>query len=427
MWLRWLHKDALKYYILFGLLYLGFLFVLPDAGYDKYFWITWSQDILKNGLGNVYLNPEVNNNPLILYLLKVFSLFHHNAAEIGLTSVNWLKALVLPFDFLTLMVVIHILKRTKKPMMGFLVFFLNPAFWYNTVIWGQLDTIHTFFALAALVYAERGHWKWSLILMLFAINFKLQAIIFLPLVLILSLPFIRDKGWEWLGLHVFAVLGVQALIMFPFLFSGNLSETIHALATRSVDHYPVLSRNAYNLWYYLVEDPFNFSDKRTALEIPLKYWGIAMFFVASGMVLLPLFLAVNNGAFENLKRNERLGTIFQVAALVTIAFFMFNTQMHERYVHPAVLFSGLFMILTHRPIVYLLVSVGYLLNMEAVMQYLRYFDGLVGVNFDHTEWLIFWPELIATLFLVAFLWGSFEFYRTFFSFKNNVPQEIITT
>ena len=145
------------------------------------------------------------------------------------------------------------------------------------------------------------------------------------------------------------------------------------------------------------------------------------------MVLLPLFLAVNNGAFENLKRNERLGTIFQVAALVTIAFFMFNTQMHERYVHPAVLFSGLFMILTHRPIVYVLISIGYLLNMEAVMQYLRYFDGLLGIQIDYAQWFIFWPEFIATLFLVAFLWGSFEFYRTFFSFKNNVEQEIITT
>lgn len=427
MWFRWLHKDAIRYYLLFGIAYLSFIFLLPDAGYDKYFWITWSQDILNNGLGNVYLNPEVNYHPLILYLLKAFSLLHSNAEDIGLVSVNWLKAFVLPFDFLTLAVVIHILKRTNKPMMGFFVFFLNPSFWYNTVIWGQVDTIHTFFALAALVYSERGHWKWSLVLMLIAINFKLQAIIFLPLVLILSLPFIRNKGWKFLGLHVVAIVGVQLLILAPFLFSDNLVETVQALSTRSLDKFPVLSRNAYNLWYYLVEDPFNFPDSKTVFQIPLKYWGLAMFLAASGMVLLPLFLAVNNGAFENLKRNERLGTIFQVAALVTIAFFMFNTQMHERYVHPAVIFSGLFMILTHRPIVYLLVSVGYLLNMEAVMQYLRYFDGLVGVDFYHAEWLIFWPELIATLFLVAFLWGSFEFYRTFFSFRNNVPQEIITT
>jgi len=94
MWLRWLHKDAIKYYILFGLLYLGFLFVLPDAGYDKYFWITWTQDILNTGLGNVYDNPEVNNHSLILYLLKIFSLFQRNADAVGLVSINWLKALV---------------------------------------------------------------------------------------------------------------------------------------------------------------------------------------------------------------------------------------------------------------------------------------------------------------------------------------------
>ncbi len=419
--------DAIKYYILFGLLYLGFLFAMPDAGYDKYFWITWTQDILNTGLGSVYLNPEVNNHPLVLYLLKIFSLFQHNADQIGLISINWLKALVLPFDFLTLIVVIHILKRTNKPIMGFLVFFLNPSFWYNTVVWGQVDTIHTFFALAAMIYSERGHWKWALVLMLLAINFKLQAIIFLPLVLILSLPFIREKGWRFLSKQTLVLVVIQLLILTPFIVSGNFLSSAQALLTRSVDHYPVLSRNAFNFWHFLVADPFNYSDARTVMHVPLKFWGFAMFFIASSMVMLPLFLAVNNRAFKNLKRSERLGTIFQVAALVTLSFFLFNTQTHERYIHPAILFSGLFMILTHRPIVYLLVSVGYLLNMEAIMQYLRYFDGLLGVQIDYSQWIIFRPEFIAILFMVAFLWGSFEFYRTFFSFKNNISGDTITT
>ncbi|MBL4585868.1 MAG: hypothetical protein JKX84_02235 [Flavobacteriales bacterium] len=427
MWFRWLHKDAVAYYLLFLAAYIGFLFVLPDAGYDKYFWITWTQDILNDGLGNVYHNPEVNNHPLILYLLKIFSLFQTNSDQIGLISVNWLKALVLPFDLLTLIVIIHILKRTGKPAMGFLIFFLNPAFWYNTVIWGQVDTIHTFFALAALIYSERGHWKWALVLMLIAINFKLQAIVFLPLVVVLSLPFIRQKGWKFLAKQSLMLVAFQLLILLPFIISGNLVESAEALLSRSVDHYPVLSRNAYNFWYFLVNDPFNFPDARTVLHVPLKFWGLAMFVIASSMVMLPLFLAVNNGAFKNLKRNERLGTIFQVAALITLAFFLFNTQMHERYIHPAVIFSGLFMILTHRPIVYMLISVGYLLNMESVMQYLRYFDSLLGLEINYTQWFIFHPWFIAALFMVAFLWGSFEFYRTFFSFKNNIPETVITT
>jgi len=78
--------------------------------------------------------------------------------------------------------------------------------------------------------------------------------------------------------------------------------------------------------------------------------------------------------------------------------------MHERYIHSAVIFSGLFAILTHRPIVYILVSIGYLLNMEAVMQYLRYFHGLLGLEIDCSEGLIFQPWFIAFLFMVAFLW-----------------------
>ena len=123
-------------------------------------------------------------------------------------------------------------------MMGFFVFFLNPAFWYNTVIWGQVDTIHTFFALAALIYAERGHWKWALVLMLVAVNFKLQAIIFFPLVAVLCLPFIREKGRKYLGIHVLAVVAIQGLILLPFAISGNFFETIQALTTRSIDKYP---------------------------------------------------------------------------------------------------------------------------------------------------------------------------------------------
>ncbi len=94
---------------------------------------------------------------------------------------------------------------------------------------------------------------------------------------------------------------------------------------------------------------------------------------ASGMVLPPLFLAVNNGAFENRKRTCALGTIFsQVAGVLVISSFSVQyTDARTLCVHPAVLFSGLFMILTHRPIVYAAVS-AYLSQFEAVMQYLRY-------------------------------------------------------
>lgn len=415
---RFLHKEAKWLYALFGAAFALLLLLMPDSGFDKYYWITWTQHIIEEGLGTIYTNPDVNNHPLVLYLLKFFSHLFKDADAVTYSSVNLLKALVLPFDLLTLVMVVHILKRTGRPLWGVLVFFLNPAFWYNTVIWGQVDTIHTFFVLGALLLAERGQWRWAGVALLIAINFKLQAIIFTPLVLVFIMPFIRDRGWTAASVQIFILAGVQLLVFVPFWYAGKLPDTLLALSSRSIDHFPVLSRNAYNFWHFVVSDPYNFPDRRTVLGLPLKAWGLAQFWSASAMVMMPMVLAVGNGAFDNLRREQRLGTIFQVSALVTLAFFLFNTQMHERYVHPALLFSGLFALLTGRGIVFGLVTVGYLLNLEAIMRFLRYFDEKwLGFTIDYERIFLFEPKFIAGIFLSAFLYGAVEFYRTFFSFK----------
>lgn len=420
MRIPFVHKEAWFMYVLFAAAFALLLALLPDAGYDKYYWITWTQQILTEGLGSIYTNPEVNNHPLILYVLKLFSLFFSTVDEVHYTTVNWLKALVLPFDILTLIVVVHVLKRTGNSIWGVLVFFLNPAFWYNTVIWGQVDTIHTFFVLGALLFAERGQWRWAGVMLLIAINFKLQAIIYTPLVMVFILPFIKERGWKAAAIQVGILAGVQLLIMLPFWMAGQLPATLHALTTRSIDHFPVLSRNAYNFWHFVVDDPYNYNDRKIVLGIPLKAWGVGQFWAASAMVMMPMVLAVANGAFDNLKRSERLGTIFQVSALVTLAFFLFNTQMHERYVHPALLFSGMFALLTGRAAVFGLITAGYLLNMEAVMRYLRYYDERwLGFKIDYERIFLFEPKFVATIFMLAFLYGAIEFYRTFFSFKTN--------
>jgi Gpi18-like mannosyltransferase len=426
MRIHFLHTDAKWLYALFGTALVLLLFLMPDSGFDKYYWITWTQHIIEHGLGSIYTNPDVNNHPLILYLLKLFSFLFQDSASVTYSTVNRLKALVLPFDLLTLMAVVHILKRTQRPLWGVMIFFLNPAFWYNTVIWGQVDTIHTFFVLGALIFAERGQWRWAGVALLIAINFKLQAIIFTPLVMVFIMPFIRQRGWAAASAQIFILAGVQMLVFTPFWHAGKLFETLIALTSRSIDHFPVLSRNAYNFWHFVVADPYNFPDRRMVLGVPLKIWGLVQFWSASAMIMMPMVLAVGNGAFDNLKREERLGTIFQVSALVTMAFFLFNTQMHERYIHPALLFSGLFALLTGRGIVFGLVTTGYLLNMEAVMRYLRYFDEqLLGFKIDYERIFLFEPKFIAGIFIFAFLYGAVEFYRTFFSFKtsgNNVTE-----
>jgi hypothetical protein len=141
-----------------------------------------------------------------------------------------------------------------------------------------------------------------------------------------------------------------------------------------------------------------------------------------------LTFAIANRAFTNLMRWERLSVIFQVAALVYLAFFLFNTQMHERYVHPAILFSVIPFLIAKDRVVYLLISFAYLFNMEAVMQVFGYFDqSILGFDVDYGGLFIFKPMFIAGIFLFAYIWGTVVHARQFLALKNSITDTVVTT
>lgn len=394
--------DKLKpyhFFLFFLLSYIAFCFVVPDSGYDKYFWISWSKAIVEHGLGNIYSNPEVNNFPLLLYLLKVFTLFF-SANSIDVFSINYLKCFVIIFDFATLAVVVSLFKKNNINLLLCLVFVFNPAFWYNTVIWGQVDSVHTFFVFVSVLLAINKKSLPALIFMLLAVNTKLQAVVFLPVLLMIVFNTERtekQQSYTESILSVIILAGIQLIIFLPFIVSGNFSQTIHSLINSSVDFYPTLSRNAYNLWYLFFADPLNTSDQITFL-LPLKLWGIILFVLFYALVV-----------FIFLKSKKGLAKIFLVFALLSLGFFFFNTQMHERYVHPVVLFAGLYAIFSKRYLVFIISSVAYLLNLEAVMQLLSYFDDEVfGFFIHYNSWIVFNPVLISLLFLSAIVIGIID-------------------
>ena len=387
------------FYILFILLFVAFCFAVPDSGYDKYFWISWSKAIAEKGLGNIYLNPEVNNFPIIIYLLKIFT-FLFSSDSIDVFSINYLKCVAIVFDFVTLALVVFLLKNNGKKLLLSLVFLLNPAFWYNTIIWGQVDTVHTFFVFVALLFAIHEKPLPALVFILLAVNTKLQAVIFLPLILMIIFNTERiekPQSYTEILISVVSLVGIQLIILLPFIVSGNFTQTLYSLINSSVDFYPTVSRNAYNLWYLFFADPLNTSDQISFL-LPLKLWGIILFVLFYSLMI---FLFV--------KSKKGLAEIFLVFALVSLSFFWFNTQMHERYVHPVVLFSGLYAIFSKRYLIFIISSLAYLLNLEVVMQMFSYFDDEVfGFVINYKTGFIFNPVLISLLFLAAIIIGLID-------------------
>lgn len=428
--LQWVRQNQLLAGVAVALagVYVALAIVLPDAGYDKYFWVTWTQDIINHGLGSIYLNPEANNQPLVMWLLWLFGHLFHNADAVTYGNINWLKLFIIPFDLIALFMVARKLLKTGRNVWWIALLAINPAFWYNTLVWGQIDTVHTTLVLLALIAAERGRWDLTWLSYIIALNVKLQAIIFLPLVVLLTLRPMRLSGFNarW---RIWAGLGaLQAVTLAPFVLSGHIVQTLEALAGRAIGFYPVLSRNAYNIYYLMARDPFNTPDTNVALGISVRWWGMALFALAALMVLLPFALTIINRAFNNLSRNERLATLAQSAALITLAFFLFNTQMHERYLHPAILFSGLYWLMGGQWWPYAMLSVGYLLNLEGVMHYLYWIDERIfGLKIDHASLPIFEPNLVAALLCGCFIMASAAFYRTFMAYRNNANSYLHTT
>lgn len=388
----------LHFYIFFILLFIAFCFFVPDSGYDKYFWISWSKYIAENGVGEAYSNPEVNNFPLVIFLLKIFTLFV-KADSIDVFNINYLKCIVIVFDFLTLYIVINLLHKGEKNILLSLVLMFNPAFWYNTVVWGQIDSIPVFFVFVALLFSVAEKPLPALVFMLFAVNTKLQTVIFLPLILIVIFNTEAPRKWSYVKIFISlaALIFFQSLIFLPFIVSGNFLQTIHALFNSSIDFYPTASRNAYNFWYLIFDDPFIVFDSISFL-IPVKYWGMNLFFLFSG-ILFFLFL----------KTEKKYVSVFLVSALLVLGFFYFNTQMHERYVHAAVLFSALYAFFSGRYFLLLMVSSAYLLNLEAVMKMLNYFDDeLLGFLIQHKTIVVFHPVFVSLLFLSAITGGMID-------------------
>ena len=135
-----------------------------------------------------------------------------------------------------------------------------------------------------------------------------------------------------------------------------------------------------------------------------------MFFAASALALLPLLLLT----VRNLRRQrtapavaaaysqDDFAQVLLSIGLIPLLFAFFNTQMHERYWHAAVLFLAAYGFLRRDYMLYIIVSVAYFLNLESVLRYLELRKYSV---------LVFEPRFVASLFALAIVVGLVKLYR----------------
>ena len=147
-------------------------------------------------------------------------------------------------------------------------------------------------------------------------------------------------------------------------------------------------------------------DSHTFLGISYKSWSLFMFFTTSGIALLPLAKLGYLSIVNRTELNVPLDKILIVCTIIPLLFFYFNTQMHERYTHPAFIFLIAYSLRKKKPLIAIVGCLAYFLNLEDVLRFMK---------LDNYGTLIFNRDFISSLYLITIIW----LFSDLFNFKLN--------
>ncbi len=199
------------------------------------------------------------------------------------------------------------------------IYLLHPAILYLSAGWGQADTVYAFFLVLTVWLLEKQRWYGATIALTLGFFVKIQSLAVLPL---FAFELMRSGSPKRVVFSTFTAFATAALINFPYIWYGRILDVV-AVIIGSVGRYPVVSAWAFNFWWMITgaRGEYVFDDQ-LFLGIPLAIVGVIMYAVALIFILYWY------------SRHASPNTRWLAAALCTFAFFLFPTEMHERYIFP---------------------------------------------------------------------------------------------
>jgi Gpi18-like mannosyltransferase len=373
-------------------IYIAIIFIMPRSGHpwDSTCWGIWATR-MNSGLVEAYsAYSPVNYLPLYLYVLKFYGWL------VGVDQIYkhlyLLKIFTLLFDIGSILFLCSLVRPESKRFKYFLYGLFNIGFFYNTLIWNQVDGILAFFVFTSFYFAMKERIMLSAFLFVLALNFKIQGIIALPVIGLLWLPHLKPK--LLLKLVLMAVL-TETIIVLPFLINGN-AKNIFSIVTNAVDYYQYISLNAYNMWCLLLDGNLMKMPDNIPFIGPLTYKqvGLILFMSLSALVCLPLYIQTIRKMIQKQPVQPDMKSMLLAIALIISFFFFFNTQMHERYMHPLMIFSTALAFLYRYWSQWVIFSLAYTLNLEDICRYLK---------LPTYGTMIFHPDFIACLYGIGIL------------------------
>jgi len=289
----------------------------------------------------------------------------------------------------------------RRSLIAAAVVVFNPVTWFDSVIWGQVDSFGTVFLLLAVRQLWRGNSERSAILAVCAALVKPQLAILVPIVALVVIrralwpaggwgneeaPTTRGFAWERrttgpVRIVTTAVAGfVTAVLLcapfgltviWPSSSAPFVDSSLLRLVLGTAGQYPYLTVNAYNAWALFPVDGVSMASGGGWLyDSPVKdavAWGTIGPLNAATFGAVLLLGVAGAVAWAVARRPDRL-TILVGTCVLAFAFFAAPTRVHERYLFPLFGLAGILIAFSWRwRIAYVAASTATFLNMYVVL------------------------------------------------------------
>lgn len=342
---------------------IGLLFRIGISIYDSYgdiniYYNPWVRNISKLGYSDFYSREKTANYPpLTMYLFKYSFDVGNNLSKPIMQSLIYVNNNVgvfpsklvlfinehkilnsfikLPFMIADLFLAIGVYQlatliiKKKGSIISLLLFIsvlFNPAFFYNSSLWGQVDVLPIMFAVWSFYFLFKEKIVSSAIFFTLALLSKQTIGVLLPIYFLIYLKYANWKNIIW-SITFSSVLFF--LFFLPFYKEGNIFifPFIQYVKLATTFGGNALSAHAYNFWW-LITNKAHLPDTTTFFFLSASIWSKIFLGVLCITVLIPLIKIKKNKYFM----------FFAAATVLSMGIFLFSTRMHERHFLPTIPF-----------------------------------------------------------------------------------------
>lgn len=342
--------------------YLRYYFWI-NPGYvgdiKNFFW-PWGQTIFKDGFWALYKQgyyPGVDYPPLIPLLtswLMHASVFIWGKLDFD-SFIYFFKILPTFLEIIFLSISIILVYRSKISytywLIGFII--LQPGLAFVSTAWGQVDAVLMCFIFLAFVFLDKKKYTISSGFLFLALLTKPQAILACAIYFFILLLNREYRQLVFQTLILLFLVGGMAI-----LFWYNTGANFFAPYLGAIGRYTTLSSYAFNFWWAVFHNKCEvIADTDIIGFLSYRSWGLVLFVLSQ----IPLFLYF-------LKSERKLPHVLLGISYVYLMFFLFSSQMHERYLYYSVALLAVPAVLNKKIFgLYIILSITLFINCFALV------------------------------------------------------------